>query len=65
MSKMLAIMLAAIAASVALALFIMGRRRLHVDEGARGTLRDRFLVTVAFFLALLGGVMDRAGSKPL
>ncbi len=60
MSKMLAIVIAVIAAPVALALLLMGRRRLHVDGAVRSTLRGRFLVAVAFFLALFGGVMDRA-----
>ena len=60
MSKILAIVIGVIAASVALSLLLMGRRRLHVDEGARGTLRGRFLVAVAFFLALFGGAVDRA-----
>ncbi len=60
MSKITVLVLGVIAAVVALLLFVFGRRKLYVDAGARRTLRGRFLLAVAFFLAVFGGVVDRA-----
>ena len=60
MWKLLTIVLGVAAASVALVLFVVGRRKLYVDEGARRTLRGRFLLAVAFFLAMFGGVVERS-----
>ena len=62
MTKITAVLLGFAAAAVALVLLLLGWRRLHVDEGAARTLRGRFLVAVAFFLAVFGGAVDRAFS---
>ncbi len=60
MSKLAVLVIGAAAVAAALVLFLLGRRTLHVDEGAARTLRGRFLVAVAFFLAVFAGAVERA-----
>jgi hypothetical protein len=59
MSKLGLILIGTAAALIAFVLFALGRRRIHVDQGAARTMRGRFLVAVAFFLAAFGGTADR------
>ena len=65
MSKLLTLLIAVVAVVVAFVLFVSGRQRVYVEATARRTFRGRFLLAVAFFLALFGGVVDRArGAEP-